>query len=61
MRPVAMTGLPIHMYHATHCVSIQLSLDMSVLAYSTLACVYGSAVVFDMFWRLSDAPDSKLR
>ena len=55
MRPVAMTGLPIHMYHATHCVSTQLSLDKSVLAYSILECSYGSAVELDMV--LSDAPD----
>ena len=58
MRPVAMTGLPIHMYHATHCVSTQLSLDKSVLAYSILECSYGSAVELDMV--LSDAPDDEL-
>lgn len=46
MRPVARTGLPSQRYHAAHCVSSQLSLLKSVLAYNTWAEVYAGAVEF---------------
>ena len=45
MSPVAITGLPIQRYHAAQLASSQERLEKSVLAYNTLACVYGSEVV----------------
>ena len=49
INPVAITGLSIHRYHAAHCVSSQLSLLKSVLAYNIEADVYAGAVIFDIF------------